>query len=266
MPMRARVTTAAQAAEDDQADPRVVAADLLSQAEHDEEAYALLVTLSERQAKAVAAEVETQLDYVRKHKPDSAGLRFISGAMLMDKDKKYDEALALYRHRFRPSAARQEPYAIAALNVFAADTEREAQRLSTSVQQAFVALRSGQPRPLPPPVDTLTLSGADRAMLDGALACTVIGTETQVAEGLARFAERTRADELIVTAQAEASGWLARFKPGRLRRLARHRFPVVEASRYTATLGADSKVSPERTLLQYLFGAGRAEIPVARAA
>jgi histidinol dehydrogenase len=46
---------------DDQADPRVVAADLLSQAEHDEEAYALLVTLSEAQARAVAAEVEKQL-------------------------------------------------------------------------------------------------------------------------------------------------------------------------------------------------------------
>lgn len=46
---------------DDEADPRVVAADLLSQAEHDEDAYALLVTISEAQARAVAAEVERQL-------------------------------------------------------------------------------------------------------------------------------------------------------------------------------------------------------------
>jgi len=46
---------------DDQADPKVVAADLLSQAEHDESAYALLVTLSTKQAQAVSAEVDRQL-------------------------------------------------------------------------------------------------------------------------------------------------------------------------------------------------------------
>jgi histidinol dehydrogenase len=46
---------------DDHADPRVVAADLLSQAEHDEDAYALLVTTSRAQAEAVAREVEAQL-------------------------------------------------------------------------------------------------------------------------------------------------------------------------------------------------------------
>jgi tetratricopeptide (TPR) repeat protein len=40
-------------------------------------------------------DVDTQLEYVRKHKPDSAGLRFVSGAMIMEKDKKYDEAIAL---------------------------------------------------------------------------------------------------------------------------------------------------------------------------
>jgi tetratricopeptide (TPR) repeat protein len=40
-------------------------------------------------------DVDTQLEYVRKHKPDSAGLRFVSGAMIMEKDKKPDEALAL---------------------------------------------------------------------------------------------------------------------------------------------------------------------------
>lgn len=46
---------------DDDADPAVVAADLLSQAEHDEDAYPLLITLSEAQANAVSAALETQL-------------------------------------------------------------------------------------------------------------------------------------------------------------------------------------------------------------
>jgi histidinol dehydrogenase len=46
---------------DDRADARVVAADLLSQAEHDEAAYPLLVCASERFARDVAAAVEAQL-------------------------------------------------------------------------------------------------------------------------------------------------------------------------------------------------------------
>lgn len=60
---------------DDDADPRVVAADLLSQAEHDEDAYALLVTISEAQARAVAAEVERQLAELPRRAVAEASIR-----------------------------------------------------------------------------------------------------------------------------------------------------------------------------------------------
>ncbi|MDQ3037696.1 MAG: histidinol dehydrogenase, partial [Myxococcota bacterium] len=60
---------------DDEADPRVVAADLLSQAEHDEDAYALLVTISEEQARAVAAEVERQLAELPRRAVAEASIR-----------------------------------------------------------------------------------------------------------------------------------------------------------------------------------------------
>jgi histidinol dehydrogenase len=60
---------------DDQADPRVVAADLLSQAEHDEEAYALLVTLSDAQARAIAREVESQLASLPRREIAEASVR-----------------------------------------------------------------------------------------------------------------------------------------------------------------------------------------------
>jgi histidinol dehydrogenase len=60
---------------DDQADPRVVAADLLSQAEHDEEAYALLVTLGEKQAHAIAIEVERQLALLPRREIAEASIR-----------------------------------------------------------------------------------------------------------------------------------------------------------------------------------------------
>jgi histidinol dehydrogenase len=60
---------------DDEADPRVVAADLLSQAEHDEEAYALLVTPSESHARAIADEVETQLAKLPRREIAEASIR-----------------------------------------------------------------------------------------------------------------------------------------------------------------------------------------------
>ncbi|MEC7526119.1 MAG: histidinol dehydrogenase [Myxococcota bacterium] len=60
---------------DDEADPEVVAADLLSQAEHDEDAYALLVTLSQAQAEAVRAAVERQLAELPRRAVAEASVR-----------------------------------------------------------------------------------------------------------------------------------------------------------------------------------------------
>jgi luciferase family oxidoreductase group 1 len=112
-----------------------------------------------------------------------------------------DEALAIYRAKFRPSAAHPRPHVMAALGVIAAKTDAEARVLATSLEQAFVALRSGAPRELPRPKADLVLHAADRAMLDAAFACAVIGSEDTVAAGLRAFAERTKADELMITAQ-----------------------------------------------------------------
>src|SRR5471030_2945021 len=62
-----------------------------------------------------------------------------------------DHALQLYRGQFRPSPYLQNPYVMLGLNVFAADSDEEARLLFTSLQQAFVNLRTGRPAPLPPP-------------------------------------------------------------------------------------------------------------------
>src|SRR4051812_5103349 len=61
------------------------------------------------------------------------------------------EAIELYRHRFEPSEQLAEPYVMLGFNAFVADSDQEAELLSTSIQQAFVALRTGQPMQLPPP-------------------------------------------------------------------------------------------------------------------
>ncbi len=113
------------------------------------------------------------------------------------------DAMAIYRERFRPSEQLAAPYVMLGVNVFAADTDAEARRLFTSLQQAFVNLRSGRPGKLPPPVDDFytRLEPRWRAMLDSALACSVVGGPETVRQGLQAFADRTGADELMVTAQ-----------------------------------------------------------------
>jgi luciferase family oxidoreductase group 1 len=64
-----------------------------------------------------------------------------------------DQAVALYRANFRPSEQLDKPYVMLGLSVVAADTDAEARRLFSSLQQSFVNLRSGRAAPLPPPVD-----------------------------------------------------------------------------------------------------------------
>jgi luciferase family oxidoreductase group 1 len=111
------------------------------------------------------------------------------------------DALALYRARFRPSERLGRPRVMIGVNVVAADTDAEARRLVTSLQQAFVNLRRGRPGPLPPPADGFeeTLAPLDRLGLDEMLACSVVGGPEAVARGLAALAERTGADDLMVT-------------------------------------------------------------------
>jgi luciferase family oxidoreductase group 1 len=113
------------------------------------------------------------------------------------------EAVALYRERFQPSGQMATPYVMLGINVFAADTDAEAWLLFSSLQQAFLNLRSGRPGKLPPPVDGLDaqLDRRARAMLDGALACSVVGAPETVRQGLQAFVAETGADELMVTAQ-----------------------------------------------------------------
>jgi len=112
-------------------------------------------------------------------------------------------ALGLYRAQFRPSEQLGQPYAMVGVNVFAAETEDEARRLSTSLQQQFISLRRGAPGPLPPPVDSMDgqWSPMERAGVEQALAYSVVGTLEVVQEGLKAIIADTSADELMLTAQ-----------------------------------------------------------------
>ena len=114
-----------------------------------------------------------------------------------------DEALDVYRTRFKPSGQLDRPYVMLGFNVFAAETDEEGHLLATSMQQAFVNLRSGHPRPLPPPVAGYgdSLGPAQRSMIENFLVNSAIGAPATVRSAIEAFIARTAADELMITSQ-----------------------------------------------------------------
>ena len=103
-----------------------------------------------------------------------------------------EQALQVYRARFRPSAQLSQPHAMVSVNVVAADTDAEARRLFTSTQQAFTNMIRGTRGRLPPPIDDIEVSDM--------LACSFVGSAETVRHGLAGLLDRTGADELLVAA------------------------------------------------------------------
>ena len=113
-----------------------------------------------------------------------------------------DEALALYRREFQPSPRLPAPYAILALNVVAAASDAEARRLFTTQQQSFVKLRRGQPGLIPPPIDDIEAwwTPQEKAGVERALACAVVGDAARVERGIGDFVDHHGPDELLLTA------------------------------------------------------------------
>jgi luciferase family oxidoreductase group 1 len=113
-----------------------------------------------------------------------------------------DQALMVYHRDFRPSRHLDNPYAMLALNVVAAETDAEARRLFTTQQQAFVNLRRGKPGLVPPPIDDIESfwEPHEKAGVERALACSVVGSPETVSAGIRAFADRHRPDELLLTA------------------------------------------------------------------
>lgn len=113
-----------------------------------------------------------------------------------------EQAAALYRREFKPSAQLDKPYLMLALNVFAADTTAEAQRLFTSPQQQFVNLVRGVPGLLPAPVEDMDQiwQAHEKSYVEKALACSVIGNPAEVKQGILNFIAAHQPDELMLTA------------------------------------------------------------------
>jgi luciferase family oxidoreductase group 1 len=113
------------------------------------------------------------------------------------------QALELYRSLFKPSVWLDKPYAMLGVNVVAAPTDEEAKLLYTSRLQSTLAIRSGRRSLLPPPDANFEhrLGPLERAVLDELMPGSILGSPASVKAGLAKFIERTGADELIIAAQ-----------------------------------------------------------------
>lgn len=117
-----------------------------------------------------------------------------------------ETAIALYRGGFTPSAQLRSPYVMVGVNLFAADTDQEARRLFTTLQQAFLNLIRGVPGTLPPPVDTMDgrWNPSERAHVDHMTHYSVVGSAASIRRQLDAILEQTNADELIFTSQIHA--------------------------------------------------------------
>jgi len=109
-------------------------------------------------------------------------------------------AIRIYRERFKPSKQLDKPYIMPCINVIAADTDAEADYLSTSMKQMFMGVVTGDRKPMPPPVDDMSTvwSPQQRMMVQQMLAYSFIGSRETVMEELKSFLEQTRADELMI--------------------------------------------------------------------
>ena len=119
-----------------------------------------------------------------------------------------DAALAVYRREFRPSGQLEQPYAIAGVNVIAADTERAAREQLQGIRRARAISLYGRGR-RGQNTEDLTDEQADQLLaagvgeqVDQMLTYSAVGTRAQVSDYLDGFIRRTEADEVIVAHQA----------------------------------------------------------------
>ncbi|PVB62475.1 LLM class flavin-dependent oxidoreductase [Labrenzia sp. 011] len=112
-----------------------------------------------------------------------------------------EEALAIYRSSFKPSARLSEPYAMMAAGVCAADSDEEAAFLRSSQVLAFARLRMGRPGKLPRPSDdpAAEIPAPVMAQVNHALSCSATGSPATVRDRLQGLIEKHRPDELMVT-------------------------------------------------------------------
>jgi luciferase family oxidoreductase group 1 len=109
-------------------------------------------------------------------------------------------ALEVYRRNFKPSKQLDRPYAMCGVNVVAADTDENARRSFTTVQQSFTNLVRGKGGKLQPPIDDIEeyWTPAEKLHASRMLQYSFVGSTDTVRRGLESFVDLTKADELMI--------------------------------------------------------------------
>jgi luciferase family oxidoreductase group 1 len=117
-----------------------------------------------------------------------------------------EEALNIYRERFQPSKFLEEPYALACINVIAADATQEAEYLATSFYQLALGMVRNKRRPLPQPVASMDdiWSDAERVAIQQMMRYSFIGDTEKVKDELQLFVDQTNVDEIMVASHVYA--------------------------------------------------------------
>ncbi|QCJ42960.1 LLM class flavin-dependent oxidoreductase [Bacillus sp. S3] len=110
-----------------------------------------------------------------------------------------EEAIRIYRERFQPSEYLDKPYMMVCLNVIAAETDEEAKRQSTTMQQFFLNVVRGSRNPLQPPVENMDeiWNSAEKEMASSMSSVTLMGSKETVKQQFIRFQETYNVDELM---------------------------------------------------------------------
>ncbi|HKU83527.1 MAG TPA: LLM class flavin-dependent oxidoreductase [Candidatus Nitrosocosmicus sp.] len=110
-----------------------------------------------------------------------------------------ESAINIYRERFQPSKSLKEPYIMAAVNVFAADTNEEANRLFTSVQQMALGMIRRSYGLLQPPINNMddVWNKLEKYAVGERLKYSFVGDPIKVKSGLESFLNRTGVDEIM---------------------------------------------------------------------
>lgn len=110
-----------------------------------------------------------------------------------------EQAIQIYRSRFKASPQLEKPYMMVAVNAIVADTNEHAELLATSMKQMFMGVISGERKPLQPPKKNLddVINIRYLQAIEQMLSCSFVGNQEKVKNELEVFISQTRADELI---------------------------------------------------------------------
>ena len=108
-----------------------------------------------------------------------------------------EDAISIYRKHFKPSKYLDAPYMIVCLNVIAADSDEEAKRQYTTLQQFFLNVVRGNENPLLPPVDHVNWTEEEKIAVSSMIRVTFLGGKDSVRKQFIDFQAKYHVDEIM---------------------------------------------------------------------